>query len=53
MNSKEFEVHELEESIEESLLSGVSTKGLVVDLDSEAWREGGLNKGTVCTRTQR
>lgn len=53
MNSTELEVHELKESIGESLLSGVSTEGLAVDLDTEAWREGGLNKGTVGTTARR
>lgn len=51
LNGKEFEIHELAESIEESLLSGGSTEELVVDLDTEACREGGLSKGTVYTKT--
>lgn len=48
-SSKEYEVRELEESTEELLLSGVSSEGLVLELDTEV----GLNKGAVFTRTGR
>lgn len=36
-----------------SLLSGASAEGPGVELGTKAWQEGGLSKGTTCTRTGR